>query len=280
MPRRRGFSLVELLTVIGIIAVLIALLLPALVRARAAAKSLACQSNLRQIHQAALARSIEHRGYVQLGGSVNGMAEVSPASLGDADERRYLWYDENGVRRLAPLQAALAPYLGNRGVRLDSRENLLADIDQGIVRKVFTCPAQDDPPAGIMIGILGLWTAPHVPTSYAYNEGVLGFESTPRRLRGNLTKARPAAEIVFMTDGRPRTELALGYIAWFPSPAGRCTLADAYTNGEGTYIAGVHSQFDQLRHPQFRMNVVFCDGHVESLVINERDLERGVLLED
>src|SRR4051794_14702714 len=100
IPRgcRRAFSLVELLTVIGIIAILIALLMPAMVRARAAAKSLACQSNLRQIYQASLARSIEHDGYLQVAGSMNGVPDVSPAALDDAGEKRYAYYDDEGAR--------------------------------------------------------------------------------------------------------------------------------------------------------------------------------------
>ncbi len=62
--RKGGFTLVELLVVIGIIALLVAILLPVLSKARIAARRTACLSNVRQLITAAVMYTTDNKGYL------------------------------------------------------------------------------------------------------------------------------------------------------------------------------------------------------------------------
>jgi prepilin-type N-terminal cleavage/methylation domain-containing protein/prepilin-type processing-associated H-X9-DG protein len=70
--RRSAFTLVELLVVIGIIALLISVLLPALSKAKRAANTVACLANLRSIGQALTIYVSENQGYLPGSGLTTG----------------------------------------------------------------------------------------------------------------------------------------------------------------------------------------------------------------
>jgi prepilin-type N-terminal cleavage/methylation domain-containing protein/prepilin-type processing-associated H-X9-DG protein len=96
--KRNAFTLVELLVVIGIIALLISILLPALNHAREMAKQVKCLSNLRQLGQAMVDYANENRSRLP--------APASYAALYDDD---FVWWEPSRINQIG--LHGFGPYL-------------------------------------------------------------------------------------------------------------------------------------------------------------------------
>lgn len=105
-PRvRAGFSLVELLVVVAIVATLMAMLLPSLARARGQARSVVCRSNLRQIVTANLMYADSHND------------RLCPGAVHFTEHNLHRWHGlrENTGMAFSPEHGPLVPYLGEDG---------------------------------------------------------------------------------------------------------------------------------------------------------------------
>ena len=111
--RRRGFTLVELLVVIGIIALLISILLPTLNRARASAKIVACLSNMRQLGTVNAMYVNDNKNTLPEG-MYNNKGGYSPRSVG-APAWTNIAPENSGVPTyvMPSIGALFEPYLGD-----------------------------------------------------------------------------------------------------------------------------------------------------------------------
>lgn len=124
MPKSRrikGFTLVELLVVIGIIALLVAILLPALSKAREQASTAKCASNLRQISMAILMYAADNKGKLPL----------SAAGKGDANYTQG-WFWANELVRQGYVNAVHGVDSKNKQLTGDSAFRCPSGLDEAL----------------------------------------------------------------------------------------------------------------------------------------------------
>ncbi len=341
-----AFTLVELLVVIGIIAILIGLLLPALTRARQISLRTACSSKLHAIITAAAVHATDHKGYYPLAGLLTG---GQPQELADPNTDHYDYLDTSPAsgyyigldfpwvtRAITPICMALGLEMGFSNSDMTySQAGALQNKVHGLYQQ-FLCPSQADSlydfwaqhtqaPAMLLVN----WQPDpsnfadqawgygyYIPTSFIFNEYVLGYNDLKGRLRGHAAMVHHSDQTFFACDGNGDTAASLANSPRFneaynlnisgtmgadnvriTATVGTMTLYNNVPDTEQLYgltpislgqllnrqgLPGVQfgspsTDFDKKRH-QGKMNIAFCDGHVETRNVLFGDLTNVYLV--
>jgi prepilin-type processing-associated H-X9-DG protein/prepilin-type N-terminal cleavage/methylation domain-containing protein len=241
--RSGAFTLVELLVVIGIIALLVSILLPSLSKARQTANTTKCLANLRSLGQAQVQYFGEWRGWA-----------VPPILGNDIDywpgttiKKRAVWFNNDGLR-LALGWPLWKPGSGNGG-----------RVPGG-----FICPEATQANE-LQVNKDGT----HIGYSYGYNSRHVNYVGAP-------IYTLPTAKV-----WDTKTEFAGVKVNRVRRPTDKIMFADAMTphlqpqhSGHYFRVAGFDEFRDEPDETAFvayrhgkkhdRINVVFWDGHAET----------------
>ena len=255
-----GFTLVELLVVIGIIALMVSILLPALNKARQQAASVACLARLRQIGLAVdQYRTTNKNWYPPAETTYHGSwAYSGPSTTANLEDKEARWFHY------------LKKYVGTYQIFncTELNNGSTAYRRPGVDTQVKYRDGDGTPVASwIVIGSSAVGTS----SNYAYNAGTLGFAAlistvpwTPKEqfaCRNYSLVHRIAREsgtdmshLIIVTDGA----YVVRQLA--ASSANQDGLLDAY----------------RFVHPGPRQNIIFGDGHAEGKMAKQ--LKQGSTL--
>ena len=292
-PRRyHGFTLVELLVVIGIIAVLISILLPTLGKARESARAVQCLSNIRQLSTATVMFAQEHRGWVVAAGgsSMFLIDSVShrPVAATITPDSNPLWkssafadwiiWQRRGQDKVVAGQfnttpslnitySGLAPFLNIK--RVDHNTDAEAHNVNPTADALFRCPSDrveahflsaNDPSRGAYL------------YSYAINRGYVnsiaaysGFEPGVRvdgKFNGKISSIRsPGEKVLFICQDENNVDDG----AFTPNATAFAagTRCDTVASRHGKRKKASSKINPNEGNEDARGNVGFADGHCE-----------------
>ena len=256
-PRRgSGFTLVELLVVIGIIAILISILLPGLTAARRSGNTIKCLSNLRQVGQAFAMYSQEFKGVYPVA-----VHDLAATHIKIGQERR--WYD------------LLGEYVTNR--------KFVTSTDIAKIRRqsvIWGCPewvkTEEFDPNRFADKVRPGYGMQYYPTYFKdYDLSNLAYVTSGR---GRYVKqsrwSRPeqrglVADSITHILGTPTTFGPNGL--WFPYDYNQMTNTGIPA---GTFYvdAGRHGRRNLNKQQSYRtkcINMLYCDGHAATVSVKE-----------